>query len=65
MWIDFVAKHYGRTLAAYTSRAWQLDESVRCQMLVGASPELAVPFYPDIFLTERPPLRRSDTEAGQ
>ena len=36
-WNDFVAEHHALTLAACTSRARQLDESVRCQMRVGPS----------------------------
>ena len=45
-WNDFVAEHYSPTLAACTSRARQLDESVRCQMHVGPTPELTVPPLP-------------------
>ena len=45
-WNDFVAEHYSPTLAACTSRARQLDASVRCQMHVGPSPELTVPPLP-------------------
>ena len=59
-WNDFVAEHYAPTLAACTSRARQLDETVRCQMYVGPSPELTVPLYPDVGLTKVPPEEEFD-----
>ena len=59
-WNDFVAEHYAPTLAACTSRARQLDASVRCQMHVGPTPELTVPLYPDVGLTKVPPEEEFD-----
>ena len=59
-WNDFVAEHYSPTLAACTSRARQLDASVRCQMHVGPTPELTVPLYPDVGLTKVPPEEEFD-----
>ena len=59
-WNDFVAEHYSPTLAACTSRARQLDASVRCQMHVGPAEELTVPLYPDVGLTKVPPEEEFD-----
>ena len=49
-------------LGACTSKARQLDESVRCLIHVGPSPELTVPLYPDagLGLTKVPPEEEFD-----
>ena len=63
-WNDFVAEHFTSTLAACASKARLNDEPVLCSMIIDPLPELTVPFYPDVVLTERPPSQsRSDPES--
>ena len=64
-WNDHVEEHFTPTLAACASKARLNDEPVLCSMIVDPVPELTVPFYPDVVLTERPPQRRTDTEADR
>ncbi len=52
-WNDFVAEHYAPTLAACASEARLNDEPVLCSMIIDPLPELTVPYYPDVILTER------------
>ena len=53
-WNDHVEEHFTPTLAACASKARLNDEPVLCSMIIDPLPELTVPYYPDVILTERP-----------
>ena len=52
-WNDHVEEHFTPTLAACASKARLNDEPVLCSMIIDPLPELTVPYYPDVILTER------------
>ena len=52
-WNDHVEEHFTPTLAACASKARLNDEPVLCSMIIDPLPELTVPYYPDVVLTER------------
>ena len=64
-WNDHVEDHFTPTLAACASKARLNDEPVLCSMIIDPLPELTVPHYPGVILTEQPPLRRSEPSAEQ
>ena len=64
-WNDHVEEHFTPTLAACASKVRLDDEPVLCSVIVDPLLEMTVPFFPDVVLTERPPVRCSDTEAEQ
>ena len=53
-WNDHVEEHFTPTLAACASKARLNDEPVLCSMIIDPLPEMTVPYYPDVILTERP-----------
>ena len=64
-WNDHVEEHFTPTLAACASKARLNDEPVLCSMIIDPLPELTVPYYPGVTLTERPPQRPSVPSAEQ
>ena len=64
-WNDHVDEHFTPTLAACASKARLNDEPVLCSMIVDPLPELTVPYYPDVVLTERSPQRPFEPSAKQ
>ena len=64
-WNDHVEEHFTPTLAACASKARLNDEPVLCSMIVDSLPELTVPYYPDVVLTERPAQRSSELSTEQ
>ena len=64
-WNDHVEEHFTPTLAACASKARLNDEPVLCSMIVDPLPELTVPYYPDVVLTERSPQRPSEPSTEQ
>ena len=64
-WNDHVEEHFTPTLAACASKARLNDEPVLCSMIIDPLPELTVPYYPDVILTERSLQRPSEPSAEQ
>ena len=64
-WNNHVEEHFTPTLAACASKARLNDEPVLCSMIIDPLPELTVPHYPGVILTEQPPLRRTEPSAEQ
>ena len=52
-WNDHVEEHFTPTLAACASKARLNDQPVLCSMIIDPLPEVTVPYYPDVVLTER------------
>ena len=64
-WNDHVEEHFTPTLAACASKARLNDEPVLCSMIIDPLPELTVPYYPDVVLTERSLQGASEPSAEQ
>ena len=64
-WNNFVAEHCAPTIAACASQARLNDEPVLCGMIIDLLPELTVPCYPDVVLTERSLQGPSEPSAEQ
>ena len=64
-WNEFVAEHYAPTLAACASKARLNDEPVLCSMTIDPLPEVTLPYYPDVILTERSLQRSSEHSADR
>ena len=62
-WNDHVEEHFTPTLAACASKARLNDEPVLCSMIIDPLPELTVPYYPGVILTEQSPPRPSEPSA--
>ena len=64
-WNDLVAEHFTPTLAACSSKARLNDEPVLCSMIIDPLPDMTVPYYPGVTLTERSPEGSSEPPAGK
>ena len=64
-WNDHVEEHFTPTLAACASNARLNDEPVLCSMIIDPLPEMTVPYYPGVILTERSPRGSSEPSEGQ
>ena len=65
VWNDHVEEHFTPTLAACASKARLNDEPVLCSMIIDPLPDMTVPYYPGVILTERSREGSSEPSAGQ
>ena len=62
-WNDHVVEHFAPLLAACASKARLEDKPIGCPMTIYPTREVAIPFPPDVTLTESPPEDDSDPTA--
>ena len=62
-WNDHVVEHFAPLLAACASKARLEDKPIGCPLTIYPTREVAIPFPPDVTLTESPPEDDSDPTA--
>ena len=64
-WNAHVVEHFAPLLAACASKARLEDKPIGCPLTIYPSREVAIPFSPDVTLSELPPEEDSDPPAKQ
>ena len=62
-WNEHVVEHFAPLLAACAAKARLEDKPIGCPLTIFPSREVAIPFPPDVTLTEVPPEENSDPTA--